>query len=229
MSRPYQPAPWLTNPHLHTVWGRLFRRRLVLPFHRARWNTPDDDFVDLLRLDGTSPDHPILLLLHGLEGSPSSPYISGTLQYALRRGWHACALFFRTCGGEMNRRQRSYHSGETSDLDFVIRRLTLERPQRPIVLVGMSLGGNVLLKWLGEQGSLLPPQVRAATAVSTPFDLARSCRHIDQTAGRFYSRRFLRSLRRKALEKIARYPSIADADAVRRAESLWELDRKSVV
>ena len=109
-------------------------------------------------------------------------------------------------------------------MDFVIRRLTLERPQRPIVLVGMSLGGNVLLKWLGEQGSLLPPQVRAATAVSTPFDLARSCRHIDQTAGRFYSRRFLRSLRRKALEKIARYPSIADADAVRRAESLWEFD-----
>lgn len=224
MPRPYQPAPWLNNPHLHTAWGRLFRRPPVLPYRQVRWDTPDDDFVDLLRLDGTHPDHPIFLLLHGLEGSARSHYIGGTLQYAWQRGWHASVLFFRTCSGEMNRQQRSYHSGETTDLDFVIQRLALEHPERPIILAGMSLGGNVLLKWLGEQGSSVPLQVRAATAVSVPFDLARSCRHIDGAAGGFYGRRFLRSLRRKALAKIARHPSIADANAVRRAKTLWEFD-----
>lgn len=224
MSRPYQPARWLTNPHLHTVWGRVFRRPPLLPYRRVRWETPDDDFVDLFRLDGARFHDPILLLLHGLEGSSRSHYIGGTLEHAARRGWHASVLFFRTCSGEMNRRERSYHSGETTDLDFVVRRLALECPERSIVLAGMSLGGNVLLKWLGEQGSSVPRQVRAATAVSVPFDLARSCRHIDEAASRFYSRRFLKSLRRKALDKITRYPALADSGAVIRARTLWQFD-----
>ena len=224
MPRPYQPAPWLTNAHLHTVWGRLFRRRPALPYRRERWETPDDDFVDVLRLPPARPGSPTFLLLHGLEGSMRSHYIGGTLQHAWRRGWQANLMFFRTCGGEMNRQRRSYHSGETTDLEFVVRRLRAERPAAPLVLAGVSLGGNVVLKWLGEQGERARDDVAAASAVSVPFDLARSCRHIDAGAGRFYSRRFLRTLRRKALAKITLYPGLADPERVRRASTLWEFD-----
>ncbi|MCC6318179.1 MAG: alpha/beta hydrolase [Gemmatimonadaceae bacterium] len=223
MSRPYRPAPWLTNPHLHTVWGRVFRRRAQLPWRQERRDTPDGDFVDLLRVDTPEPNAPTFLLLHGLEGSHRSHYIAGTLQQARRRGWQANLLFFRGCSGEVNRVARSYHSGETRDLDFVVSRLRAERPDAPLVLAGVSLGGNVLLKWLGEQGTALTGVVAAATAVSVPFDLARSCAHIDATAS-FYSRRFLATLREKALDKIQRHPGLADAAAVQRANSLWAFD-----
>jgi predicted alpha/beta-fold hydrolase len=199
------------------------RRRLSLPYRRERWETPDDDFLDLLRLDARDPAAPTFLLLHGLEGSVRSHYIDGTLSLARARGWEANLLFFRGCGGEPNRQRRSYHSGETTDLDFVVRRLHAERPHAPILLTGVSLGGNVLLKWLGEQGDNISSFVFAASAISTPFDLARSCHHIDTTA-RFYSRRFLRTLRSKALEKVARFPDLADRNAILRSDSLWKFD-----
>lgn len=224
MSRPYHPTPWLTNPHLNTVWGRLVRWSPRPPCRQERWETPDGDFVDLLRLPAGSSLTPTFLLLHGLEGTRSSHYIDGTLLQASTRGWQANLLFFRSCSGEPNRQPRSYHSGETGDLDYVVRRLAGERPQSPLVLAGVSLGGNVLLKWLGEQGVAAQGMVAAATAISAPFDLARSCRHIDQVAGGFYRRRFLRSLRAKALSKIRDYPGIASADAVRRARTLWAFD-----
>lgn len=224
MHRPYAPARWLSNPHLLTVWGRLFRRARPVPFIRERWETPDDDTVDILRVAGSSEQAPTFVLLHGLEGSENSHYVGGTIREARARGWQANLLIFRTCNGVMNRQPRSYHSGETSDLDYVVRRLLEERPNAPLVLAGVSLGGNVLLKWLGEQGAATDPRVRAATAISVPFDLARSSRHIDQGLSRIYSRRFLRSLKVKALEKIARHPGIADPRAVAAAPTLWDFD-----
>lgn len=224
MSRPYQPARWLRNPHLHTVWGRLVRRPRPVVARQERWETPDDDFVDLLRLDADDPRAPTFLLLHGLEGTHRSHYIPGTLALAAARGWQANLLFFRGCSGEENRQRRSYHSGETTDLDFVVRRLAADRPGTPLVLAGVSLGGNVLLKWLGERGASLQGVVAAATAISAPYDLARSSRHIDATASRFYSRRFLRTLRTKALAKVARFPDLADEAAVRNARTLWDFD-----
>lgn len=222
-ARPYTPAPWLSNPHLHTVWGRLFRRTVRVPLRREQWETPDDDSLDVLRTEGAT-DAPTFLLLHGLEGSERSHYVGRMLATARARKWQANLLIFRTCNGSLNRQPRSYHSGETSDLDFVVRRLLDERPQVPLVLAGVSLGGNVLLKWLGEQGAQVDPRVRAATAVSVPFDLARSSRHIDTGSSRLYSRRFLRSLKAKALAKIARHPGIADPAAVAAASTLWEFD-----
>lgn len=224
MSRPYAPAPWLTNPHLQTLWSRLFRTVPTLPFTGMRLDTPDDDFVEVLRVPARSETAPTVLLLHGLEGTSRSHYVTGTLQHAVARGWDANLLLFRTCGGEMNRQPRSYHSGETSDLDLVVQHLWTERPRSPLVLVGVSLGGNVLLKWLGERGPQLTGRVTAATAISVPFDLAASSRHIDASAGGLYRRRFLRSLRHKALQKLERFPNLADIEAVRRADSLWAFD-----
>jgi hypothetical protein len=191
---------------------------------REQWATPDDDTVDVLRVAGANEQAPTFLLLHGLEGSESSHYVGGTITEARGHGWQANLLVFRTCNGTMNRQPRSYHSGETSDLDHVVRRLLDERPHAPLVLAGVSLGGNVLLKWLGEQGAGIDPRIKAATAVSVPFDLARSSRHIDQGLSRIYSRRFLRSLKVKALAKIRRHPGIADSRAVAAALTLWDFD-----
>jgi hypothetical protein len=124
----------------------------------------------------------------------------------------------------MNQTRRFYHSGETTDLDFAIRRLTSEAPGAPVVLAGFSLGGNVLLKWLGESGSDVPPAVRAAAAVSVPYDLARGSRHINRGFARVYERHFLRSLVRKAKEKRQRFPDIVPDVDLAALRSMWDFD-----
>jgi len=131
---------------------------------------------------------------------------------------------FRSCGDEPNRLLRSYHSGETGDLGFVVSRLTADEPARDLLLAGVSLGGNALLKYLGEQSSALAPQVKAAVAISTPFDLAAGCRHLERGFSRVYQWHFLRTLRRKAHEKAARFPGRFDIAAVDAARTLWEFD-----
>jgi predicted alpha/beta-fold hydrolase len=199
------------------------RRRMRLPTRIERWSTPDDDFLDLHRLDAPA-GAPRLLILHGLEGTVRSHYAVGLLHEAQRRGWAADLLIFRSCGDELNRALRLYHSGETADLDFVVRRLITSDPARPLLIAGVSLGGNVLLKWLGEQGDRVPEQVRSAAAVSVPFDLARGSRHLDRGFSRFYQAHFLRSLRRKALGKSIHYPGAIRAEVVLRARTLYDFD-----
>jgi predicted alpha/beta-fold hydrolase len=189
-----------------------------------RWETPDGDFLDLHRVDPASAGAPRLLILHGLEGSHRSHYVAGLMGEARRRGWGAAVVVWRSCGAEPNRARRFYHSGETGDLDFVVRRLTREARGRPLVLAGVSLGGNVLLKWLGERGRDLPDEVRAAAAVSVPFDLARGARHIQRGFSRVYEAHFLRSLRRKALAKHERFPDLFRAERLAAARTLWDFD-----
>ena len=226
MNTSYTAAWWVPGAHLQTLWGKLFRRSPRLPTRIERWRTPDGDFIDLHRLDAARgpAEQPRLLLLHGLEGSPRSHYVGGLFAQALRRGWAADLLVFRSCGPEPNHLPRFYHSGETGDLGFVVERLSAASPTQPVVLVGVSLGGNVLLKWLGERGSDLPPVVRGAAAISVPFDLERGARHIDRGFSRIYQAHFLRSLRRKALEKRARFPDLVPAEAVDQARTLFAFD-----
>lgn len=220
---PYCPAWFVPGRHLRTLWGKFIRRRPRVPTSIERWTTPDDDVLVIHRLQG-APARPLLVLLHGLEGSPNSHYARGLLARAQQRGWSAAALVFRTCGGEMNQTRRFYHSGETTDLDFAIRRLTREAPHAPLVLAGFSLGGNVLLKWLGECGSDVPAAVRAAAAVSVPYDLARGSRYINRGFARLYERHFLRSLVRKATEKRQRFPDIVPEVDLARLQSMWDFD-----
>jgi uncharacterized protein len=219
----YSPAWWLPGPHARTIWGRFFRRTPPLVTRTERWDTPDGDFVDVVRLDAASGS-PRLLMLHGLEGAPRSHYARGLFLEAARRGWAADLLIFRGCGGELNRAPRFYHSGETGDVDAVVRRLLAAHPGGPLLLAGVSLGGNVLLKWLGELGDAVPDRVVAAAAVSVPYDLARASRHIDQGFSRVYQHHFLRSLRRKALAKLAHYPTLMSREAVEAARTLYEFD-----
>lgn len=223
----YRPAWWVRGPHAQTLWGKFFRPRMSVFPRVERWDTPDGDFLDLHRLNAPAdapPDAPRLLVLHGLEGSIRSHYVTGFFGEALRRGWAADLLVFRGCGSEPNRAPRFYHSGETSDLAFVLGRLLEQYPTSPIVLAGVSLGGNVLLKYLGERGGDLPPQLRGAAAISVPFDLERGARFIAKGFSRVYDRHFLRTLRQKALAKLERYPELFHRDRLERAKCIYDFD-----
>ncbi|HEY2027606.1 MAG TPA: alpha/beta fold hydrolase [Myxococcales bacterium] len=219
----YEPARWIPGPDAMTVFGPLFRPPPAVPLERERWELHDGDFVDVDRLHGPR-EAPLLLALHGLEGNTSAHYLRGLLFRAKERGWRALALNFRTCSGSVNRLLRSYHSGETGDFgELVVRAL---RESDRVVVAGCSLGGNVLVKWLGEKGEAVPSQIKAAAALSVPFDLAACSRTLDGPGfwRRIYRTRFLRTLKKKALEKLRTFPGAYDGERVRRARTLFEFD-----
>jgi len=176
-------------------------------------------------VDGPTADAPVLTLFHGLEGTVRSSYAQGLMHAARSRGWGAAMLLWRTCDGRIPDVPRLYHSGETSDADHFIRTLAAERPGRPLLCVGVSLGANVLLKWLGEQGATLPGEVRRAAAISTPFDLAAGSTYLEEGLSMVYVRHFVRSLKRKAAASIARHPGLpVDRDRLARSATFWEFD-----
>jgi len=219
----YSPAWWIPGGHLQTLWGKLFRRQTPAPTVLERWNTPDGDFLEMHRVSAKH-DAPRVLLLHGLEGTVRSHYAQALLNEAARRGWGADLLIFRSCGSELNLTRRFYHSGETSDVAFVLDKIVDEFPASLLAVAGVSLGGNVLLKFLGERGEALPPQLKAAAAISVPFDLARSSKRINRGFSKFYQRFFLNSLRKKAREKAQRFPDLAARDRIAALRTLEDFD-----
>ena len=219
----YSPAWWLPGAHAQTVWGKLFRRQVSQPTEVERWDTPDGDFIDIHRLKAPG-SAARLVLLHGLEGTVRSTYAQGFLGEARRRGWAADMLIFRSCGEELNRTRRFYHSGETTDLAFVMDRILSEFPNQFIILAGVSLGGNVLLKYLGERGSELPTQIKGAAAVSVPFDLSRASRYINRGFSRLYQRHFIRSLKRKAVAKLKWFPDLVAPERLAHVRTMYEFD-----
>ena len=222
----FTAARWLPNRHLMTVTASLARLPVRLPLRRVRWELPDGDFLDVDRLEGALPDAPVALICHGLEGSSRAGYVLGAMAQLRARGLAAVALNFRGCSGELNRLPRLYHSGETGDLAFAVERIAAERPARPIALLGFSLGGNVVAKYLGERGVEVPRSVRAAAVISVPFDLAGCSDAIDGPGlpALLYRERFLRRLRPKALAKAERFPGAIDAARVQRCRLLREFD-----
>ena len=195
----FRPAWWLPGPHLQTLWPALFRRRGKPALERERIELPDGDFLDLDWNGSDSGHTPLVLLLHGLEGSSESPYAWGLLAAFQRRGWPAAVMHFRGCSGEPNRLARCYHSGETGDLAWVVGEIGRRFPGRPLFAAGVSLGGNVLLKWLGELGPEAP--FAGAAAVSVPFDLGRSADRIEQGFSRAYRRYLVGEMHRKIRAK----------------------------
>ena len=219
----FRCAPWLRNPHAQTVWGKFVRRVPKVATVGECLPMGDGDVVDLQHLEAP-PGAPRLLLLHGLEGTVESHYVGGMLTQARERGWGATLMLFRGCGPSENVARRFYHSGETTDVARVFSHLRARWPRSSWCVAGVSLGGNVLLKWLGEQGSKVDPSLRAAVAVSVPFDLEAGARKISRGVGRVYDRSFLRSLKRKALRKLARYPDLFDEARLLRARSVFDFD-----
>jgi len=206
----FRPAWWLPGPHLQTLWPTLFRPRPVLPLETRRLELPDGDFLDLAF--GGEPDGPLVLVLHGLEGSLKSHYAGNLLAALANAGFRTAFLHFRGCSGVPNRLPRSYHSGETGDLQFVVD--WLGKNHAPVdTVIGFSLGGNVLLKWLGEQGETAA--TRRAVAVSVPFVLADADRRLRRGLSRIYLRHLLDRLKHSYREKFARIPSPLDVDLQR--------------
>lgn len=199
----FSPAWWLRSPHLQTLWASVLRRAPRPTLRRERLELADGDFIDLDWTAGTSG--PIVILLHGLQGSSNSNYARGLLQALHRRGWRAVLMHFRSCSGEPNRLARFYHAGDTGDFHTLVTLLHAREPETPLAAIGCSLGGNVLLKWLGEQGSQSP--LVCAAAVSVPFDLARSVDHINRGWSRIYQYWLTRCLRIAAHRKFSRMPS----------------------
>jgi uncharacterized protein len=192
---------------------------------RERFETPDGDFVDVDWGPGRT-DAPVLLVLHGLEGSARSHYVGGLFEQAAARGWRAGVLYFRSCSGELNRLARFYHSGDTGDLDHVVRILADREPHARIGVVGISIGGNVLLKWLGEQGDGAPKPVVGAVAISVPFDLVACVRVMDRGLQKvLYTASFMRAFRRKTRAKARAYPDFVDVRAALRARTFAAYDR----
>lgn len=219
----FEPAWWLSNPHAQTMWGKFARRPAKFRTRPECLTAPDGDNIELHHLDAASDRAPRVLLLHGLEGSARSHYVTGFLGEAQRRGWGATLMMFRGCGSAPNVARRFYHSGETTDVAWVFDTLSRRSPRAVWLLAAVSLGGNVLLKWLGEIAER-PPQTAAAAAVSVPFDLEAGARHISQGFARVYDRNFVRSLRRKAAEKLARYPDLFDGGLLERVRTIYEFD-----
>jgi predicted alpha/beta-fold hydrolase len=200
----FRPAWWLPGPHLQTIYPTLFRRRRPPPLERERLELEDGDFIDLdWTRHGNEPDRPVVLVLHGLEGSLESHYAGGILQALSASGYRAVLMYFRGCSGTPNRLPRSYHSGDTGDLQTVIRHIVQRHPG-PVAVVGYSLGGNALLKWLGETRE--HPAVRTAVAISVPFELQHAAIRLTQGLSRIYQSYLLRKLRCSVTAKAAIHP-----------------------
>lgn len=213
----------MPSPHGQTLGGRYLRRRPAPPFERIRVDTPDGDFLDIDLPASAHTDGPCVILFHGLEGNARRGYAINTYHELHERGITAIGINFRSCSGELNRKARFYHSGETEDIAFAIDYVRKRWPSRPLGGIGFSLGGNALLKHLGEAGA--DAQLQCAVAVSVPYDLGAGARLLDSNfMGRLYSRHFVKALLVKAEAKAALLTENCDFDRLRQARSFYEFD-----
>jgi uncharacterized protein len=219
----FQPAPWLSNPHLQTVYAALMAPAPRPALRRERWDTPDGDFVDVDFVDGRA-GAPWVNLYHGLEGSSNSAYARMLMDHVRHRGWRGSVFHFRGCSGEPNRLPRAYHSGDTEEIDWSLRRVKALAGTAPLWVAGVSLGGNAFAKWLGEQAEAARAVVESAVVISAPLDLMAAGEALGRGFGLGYTRHFLASLKRNALERLQRHPGLFDGAAVRRARTLRDFD-----
>lgn len=220
-------APWwLPEGHTQTIVPACWISIPRIPYRRERWPTPDDDFLDIDFADegADAADAPVLVLFHGLEGGSSSHYARVLMDGCRRRGWRGIVVHFRGCGGDDNRLLRAYHSGDSAEIAWVLDRVAGTWPAAPRFAVGVSLGGNALAKWCGEQGAAAAAVVRACAAISAPFDLAAGGAALEIGFNRIYTRMFLRTLIPKALHKARRFPGVVDARRIRSCRSIREFD-----
>lgn len=232
---PYRAPAWLPGGHAQTVYAALLAPRPRVAYRRERWDTPDGD---LIAIDWLESQHsqletrnskletarPLVALFHGLEGSSHSHYALALMAEVSRRGWRGAVVHFRGCGGEPNRLPRAYHSGDSVEADWILRRLAAAQAGAPVYAAGVSLGGNVLLKWLGENAEPARAIVSRAAAVSAPVDLMAAGDELGRGFNLVYTRHFLRTMKAKSLAKLARFPGLYDEKRVRVARTLREFD-----
>ena len=225
----YRAPWWLPGGNPQTLWAALASRRHFGPaprWRRARWNTPDGDFIDVDHaVHASAPEAPLLILFHGLEGSSASQYAVAFADFAAAHGVAYAVPHFRGCSGEINQAPRAYHSGDFEEVDWILRRFADEHPGRPLIAVGVSLGGNALMRWAGEMGMEAVPRVRAIASVCSPLDLAAGGQAIGRGFNRLvYTRMFMRSMVPKALRKLEQHPGLFDRQKLLAARDLYEFD-----
>jgi uncharacterized protein len=227
-SNSHQAPFWLPNAHLQTIVPSLFRK-VPVTYHREKIATPDNDFLNLDWCFGSTSEfvasatQPLVILSHGLEGDTTRQYLAGMVRHLTQNGYHCLAWNYRGCGGEMNRQPRFYHSGETSDLSLVIRH-ALNKGHTQLYLMGFSLGGNVTLKYLGEQADNLHSAIKKAVVFSVPMDLGACSRNIEKPENKMYALKFLRSLKPKVQAKSAIYPQYFDMDKLETTKTIFDFD-----
>lgn len=240
----YRAPCWLPGAHAQTIWPAVVAPRPRVAYRRERWEAPDGDWIDLdhavaptsgegpdprsgTRAGRDAADRPLLVLFHGLEGSSDSHYARALMAHALALGFDGTVIHFRGCSGEPNRLPRAYHSGDSDEVDWVLRRIAASRAaagrRSALVAAGVSLGGNVLLKWLGERGTDAG-FVAAAAAVSPPQDLHAGAIALSKGFNRVYTANFLKTLRRKSLAMLDRHPGLFDRARVAASRDFFDFD-----
>jgi len=217
----YTAPVWLPSGHAQTIYASTFMRMPKLVFRRERWDTPDGDFIDLDWVDGPETS-PLVVLFHGLEGNSSSHYSLYVMAELKTARWRGVVAHFRGCSGELNYLPRAYHSGDADEIEWIVKRLKAIAGNNALFAIGVSLGGNALLKWLGlaQMGDIL----RAAVALSAPVDLHVAGRNLEIGFNKIYTQHFLRSLKKKSLLKLACYPRLFDKNAMLTSNTLYEFD-----
>jgi predicted alpha/beta-fold hydrolase len=223
---PYRGPAWLPGGHAQTIWPYLLPRPGVR-YRRERVDAPDGDFWDFDWLDapGASPRTPLVVLFHGLEGDSDSHYARMLMATLASRGWRGVIPHFRGCGGEPNRLPRAYHSGDHAELESLVTAVRARVPASTTVyVVGVSVGGSVLINWLGRMKGDAARYVAAAAAVSTPLDLESAGIAIGKGLNRIYTRNFLRTLKPKSLAMAQRFPGLLDDARIRRVRTMYDFD-----
>jgi hypothetical protein len=222
----YSSPRWLIGGHLQTIYPALFIKKPEPSFRRERWATPDQDFIDVDFIDGEA-GKPMLVLFHGLEGSSDSHYARSLMALVQSMGWSGAIPHFRGCSGEPNQAPRFYHSGDSQEINWIIRRLhasyQTNEPTGKFYASGVSLGGNALLRWLGESQQAAN-FVDAACAISAPLDLTNSGATLSRGFNQVYTKKFLKTLKPKCLDKLAQYPKLFDKETMLNARNLYEFD-----
>lgn len=222
----YLAPSWLPGGHLQTIYPATCAAKPAVAYRRERWPTPDGDFIDIDFVDGR-PEQPFVVLFHGLEGSSDSHYARSLMAHLQSLGWSGAVPHFRGCSGEPNHAPRFYHSGDAGEVDWIIRRLHALRRRQPadakFYAAGVSLGGNALLRWLGESQHQAD-FVDAACAISAPLDLAGGGAALSRGVNMIYTRVFLQTLKPKCLHKLGQFPGLFDRDKMLGARNLYEFD-----
>jgi len=220
----YSAPSWLPGGHLQTIYPATCIAKPKVRYRRERWQTPDGDFIDIDFVDGT-PGQPFVVLFHGLEGSSDSHYARSLMAKVSALGWSGAVPHFRGCSGELNHAPRFYHSGDADEVDWIVRRLHTGRKaaSAKFYVCGVSLGGNALLRWLGESQHQADI-VDAACAISAPLDLAGGGAALSRGLNLVYTRVFLQTLKPKCLQKLHQFPDLFDRETMLRARNLYEFD-----
>ncbi|HZA56736.1 MAG TPA: alpha/beta fold hydrolase [Candidatus Udaeobacter sp.] len=222
---PYRAPYWLPGGHLQTIYAYYLPQLSSSRFRRERWETPDGDFIDLDWIEKSADSPKLVALFHGLEGCSRSHYALSLANEVRRQGWWSVIAHFRGCSGEFNLLSRGYHAGDSAEIDWILRSLKKENPNSRLYGVGISMGGNDLLKWLGEQGDRALDVIDGAVAVSAPVDLQIAAEQLDFGWNKLiYTRDFLRTMRKKVLHKMMTHGLPLDAKAVRAAATFREFD-----